>query len=35
MIVDDRLRGIQNGTDYRLYEYLGCHQAKKGGKDGA
>ena len=35
MKVDDRLREIQNGTDYTLYEYLGCHQAKKGGKDGA
>ena len=35
MKVDDRLRSIQNGTDYTLYEYLGCHQASKGGKPGA
>ena len=35
MKVEERLKKIQNGTDYSIYEYLGCHPAKKGGKSGA
>lgn len=29
------LQNIQDGKDYKVYEYLGSHLAKKGGKSGA
>ena len=35
MKVEERINLIQNGKDYRLYEYLGSHLGKKNGKDGA
>lgn len=35
MRVDERLRKIEKGQDFSLYEYLGAHLASKGGKTGA
>lgn len=34
MKIDERLRKIEQGNDYFLYEFLGSHHAKKGGKSG-
>ena len=34
MKVEERINLIQNGQDYRLYEFLGSHLGKKNGKDG-
>ena len=35
MKLNDRLRKIEKGIDYSIYEYLGAHLASKGGKLGA
>lgn len=35
MKTDERLQKIQNGTDTKVYDYLGCHLATKNGKSGA
>ena len=35
MKVDERLRKIEKGQDFSIYDYLGAHLASKGGKQGA
>ncbi|MBQ8451201.1 MAG: 1,4-alpha-glucan branching protein GlgB [Clostridia bacterium] len=35
MKTDERIRKIERGEDTYVYEYLGCHPASKGGKNGA
>ena len=35
MKTEDRISNIQNGKDYKVYEYLGSHLATKNGKSGA
>ena len=35
MKLEERLSSIQNGTDLKVYEYLGSHLGTKNGKSGA